>query len=76
MQRFLWNICGDKVIKTKEIREYNIKEVKEGNYRAVAFGFFGGGVDLFEGTQEECKSFIENLTSPEKKGGENEWGTL
>ena len=65
--RFLWNILKTKKIKIKEVREYNIN--KDGDLFVVnAFGFFGGGVPLYEGTHEECIGFIENLTTvPEKE---------
>ena len=50
-------------IKIKEIRELAIR-TKEGGYIVEVYGFFGGGVEIFESPSiEECRQFIDDTTN-------------
>jgi hypothetical protein len=71
--RWLWSLDGLKKLKMKEIREWKIVSVKD-KFVVEVYGFFGGAVDVFDGTLEECKTFINNHTEgrPSKKEGEEE----
>lgn len=66
--RWLWSLDGLKKLKMKEVREWKIVPFK-GKHVVEVYGFFGGAVDVFEGTVDECKLFINGQTEgrPSKK---------
>ena len=66
--RWLWSLDGLKKLKMKEIREWKIVRIN-GKHVVEVYGFFGGAVDVFDGTLEECKAFINSHTEgrPSKK---------
>ena len=64
MNRFIWDLQQVKKIKTKEIREYVIrKKENTGLFVVEVYGFFGGGVEIFEGSLENCRNHIDEMTA-------------
>ena len=66
--KFIWDTKKLKKIKTKEIREFVIRQ-RGSSVCVEAFGYFGGGVEIFTGESlEEAQRFIDGMT--EEKGKE------
>ena len=65
--KYVWNLEGTKLVKVKDIREFNIvpSYSNKESVQVIVYGFFGGKVPVFKGTDSECRAYIRLLTTPE-----------